>query len=174
MSKIKLFSNSLSLFTILIISMLQFVTIVGQSDNLKIHEVENNLLPVVLIEGEKPFNIEERMKYHKVPGISVAVIKDFKVEWYKHYGVMDAELNNPVTDETIFNVGSLSKGVSALTILSLANDGKIDLYKDVNQQLISWKIPENEFTQKGNCNTFSIDESYRGNNVQPSIFLSAG
>ena len=166
MSKIKSHSVDLSIFTILIISLLQIITL-GQQNNLKILEVENGLLPMVLIEGEKPFNIEERMKYYKVPGISVAVIKDFKVEWYKHYGVMDAELNNPVTDETIFNVGSLSKGVSALTILSLANDGKIDLYKDVNQQLISWKIPENEFTQKGTVTPFLLMNHTGGTMYSP-------
>jgi CubicO group peptidase (beta-lactamase class C family) len=49
----------------------------------------------------------------------------------------------------MFNVGSLSKGVAALTVLRLVREGKIDLNRNVNEQLISWKLPENEFTKQG-------------------------
>ena len=119
-----------------------------QTKNSTIKKVENGLLPVVLIEGEPSLKIEDRMKYYKVPGISIAVIKDFKLEWSKQYGVLDSEIKNPVTDSTVFNIGSLSKGVAALTVLRLAEEGKIDINKDVNTQLKSWKIPENEFTKK--------------------------
>jgi len=160
--------NRLPLFIVFIITLLQTI-IFAQQNNSKISEVENCLLPVILLEGEPSFNIEERMKYHKVPGISIAVIKDFKVEWYKHYGVMDSELKNPVTDETIFNIGSLSKGVSALTILSLANDEKIDLYKDVNQQLTLWKIPENEFSKQGTVTPFLLMNHTGGTMYSPSF-----
>jgi len=48
----------------------------------------------------------------------------------------------------VFNVGSLSKGVAALTVLRLVREGKIDLNRNVNDQLISWKLPVNEFTKK--------------------------
>jgi CubicO group peptidase (beta-lactamase class C family) len=155
MSKIKIQKKNSPLFIILIVTLLQTINL-GQQKDLQIAEVENGLLPIVLLEGEPSFNIEERMKHYKIAGLSVAVIKDFKIEWYKHYGVMDAELKNPVTDETIFNVGSLSKGVSALTVLSLADEGKVDLYKDVNQQLTSWKIPENEFSEQGTVTPFLL------------------
>jgi CubicO group peptidase (beta-lactamase class C family) len=135
-----------SLLTFVLISIL-FLTSCQTKDS-TIKKVENGLLPVVLIEGEPSFKLEDRMKYYKVPGISIAVIKDYKLEWTKQYGVMDSEIKNPVTDSTVFNIGSLSKGVAALTVLGLAEEGKIDINKDVNAQLKSWKIPENEFTKK--------------------------
>lgn len=113
-----------------------------------IAKVENNLLPFVLIKDEPGFNLWERMKYYKVPGISIVVIKNYKIDWIKHYGVTDAETRQPVTGDTLFNIGSLSKGVASLGILRLVREGKIDLDKDVNKQLTSWKIPENEFTAK--------------------------
>jgi CubicO group peptidase (beta-lactamase class C family) len=114
----------------------------------QIAEVENNLLPANIFEGEKPYNIQERMELYKVPGVSITVIKDFKIQWTKHYGLADQELNIPVTDQTIFNIGSLSKAVAAFTTLSIIEKGELDLDEDVNQRLTSWKIPQNEFTEE--------------------------
>jgi CubicO group peptidase (beta-lactamase class C family) len=139
--------SALVLF-VLLTTLFPSVNFCQQGDSL-IAQVERGLLPYVLIEGEPSFNLKDRMDYYKVPGVSIAVIKDFKVAWSKQYGVMDSETKNAVTAETIFNVGSLSKGVAALTVLSLVEDGKIKLNGDVNNQLISWKIPQNEFTEKG-------------------------
>ena len=138
---------SLTVTIILYINIFYTVSMGQQKDSL-ITKVENGLLPYVLIEGESPYNVQERMAYYNVPGVSITVIKDYKIEWTKHYGVMDVELQNPVTDETMFSVGSLSKGVAALTVLSLVYEGKIKLNSDVNEQLKSWKIPENEYTKQ--------------------------
>jgi CubicO group peptidase (beta-lactamase class C family) len=112
-----------------------------------ISQIENGLLPMTIIVGEPTYNIEERMRFYKVPGVSITVVDNFEPVWTKHYGVMDSELNNPVTDATLFNVGSLSKGVASLTVLNLVGDNKIDLDEDVNSQLKSWKVPENKFTK---------------------------
>ena len=140
----------------------------SQSKDSLIEKVENGLLPVVLIEGEAPFSLEERMNYYKVPGISITIIKDYKIDWTKHYGVMDSEFQNPVTDETLFNVGSLSKGVAALTVLSLVQEGKVDLNGDINQQLISWKVPENEFTKQGTVTPLLLMNHSSGAMFSPS------
>ena len=114
----------------------------------EIARVENNLLPPVLIEGEEPYNLADRMAFYKVPGVSIAVIKDFSIEWVKHYGVRDVELGEPVTDSTLFCVGSLSKAAAAATILHLVDQGHIGLDDNINRYLKSWKVPENEFTRK--------------------------
>ena len=87
------------------------------------------------------------MASYKVPGVSIAVIKDFKIDWIKHYGLRDVELSEPVTDSTLFCVGSLSKAVAAATILHLVDQGQIGLDDNVNHHLKSWKVPENEFTK---------------------------
>ena len=143
-----------------------------QSDSL-ISKVENGLLPYVLIEGEPTFNLLDRMDHYKVPGVSIAVIKDFKVIWSKQYGFLDSEIQNPVTEESIFNVGSLSKGVAALAVLSLAEEGKIDLNGDINQQLISWKIPENEFTKQAAVTPLLLMNHSGGTMFSPGIVYLA-
>jgi CubicO group peptidase (beta-lactamase class C family) len=110
--------------------------------------VERGLLPPVPIKGAPVWSIEERLRHYKVPGVSVAVIKDFKVEWARGYGFKDAETREPVTERTLFQAGSISKPVAAMTILKKVEQGKLSLDEDVNARLVSWKLPENEFTAK--------------------------
>ena len=79
----------------------------------QIKRVEMGLLPAVLIKGDPAWSISERMKFYKVPGLSVAVIKDFRVQWARGYGVKDVVTNEPVTVDTLFQAGSISKSVNA-------------------------------------------------------------
>ena len=111
-------------------------------------EVENNLIPFVPVKGFKSWNIVERMKYYNVQGVSIAVIKDFKVDWAKGYGLADTGKNMPVTTSTMFSAGSISKFVAAATAFSLVQDGKMELDAPINNYLTSWKITENDFTKQ--------------------------
>lgn len=147
--------------------------IYSQPNDSQITKVENGLLPYTLIEGEPSFNLHDRMEYYKVPGVSIAVIKDYKIEWTKQYGVMDSGIQNPVTDKTLFNVGSLSKGVAALTVLNLVNEEKIDLNKNINEQLISWKVPENEFTAQQAVTPFLLMNHSGGAMFLPGVVYLA-
>jgi CubicO group peptidase (beta-lactamase class C family) len=114
----------------------------------RIERVERGLLPAVLIKGDAGWTIQDRMKHYRVPGVSIAVIKDFKVEWAKAYGVKDVETGEPVTPETLFQAGSISKPVAAMAALKKVAEGKIALDEDINNKLTSWKLPDNEFTAK--------------------------
>jgi CubicO group peptidase (beta-lactamase class C family) len=114
----------------------------------RIERIEKGLLPRVLIKGDPGWTIQERMKFYKVPGVSIAVINDFKVEWARGYGVKDIETNEPVTTETLFQAASISKPVTAMTALKRVEQGKIALDQNINDKLTSWKLPDNEFTAK--------------------------
>lgn len=110
--------------------------------------VETGLCNPVFIEGDSTWTIEERMKHYGVHGVSIAVIDDFKIAWTKSYGVMDTASKRPVTDSTLFQAASISKPVFTMAALKLVEQGAIKLDEDVNAQLHSWKLPENEFTSK--------------------------
>lgn len=112
----------------------------------EIAAAETDLLPTTIIAGEAPFTLAKRMAHHGAPGLSIAVIQDFELRWVKHYGVADNATGDPVDDETLFCVGSMSKGVTATTVLSLVRDGLVDLDGDINGQLTGWQLPANEFT----------------------------
>lgn len=108
--------------------------------NEQIVRVENNLSGGVVIDG-KPYNLEERMRHYNVKGLSIAVVKDFKIVWAKGYGWADEKEKRPVTTATLFKPGSISKSLNAVGILKLAQENKLDLYKDINEYLRSWKFP---------------------------------
>ncbi len=114
----------------------------------KITAVETNLIPPIFIEGDSTWTIEERMDHYGVPGVSIAVIKDGAVAWSKAYGVMNKERKEPVTDKTLFQAGSISKPVAAYGALRMVDQGMLDLESDINSQLTSWQLPENEFTKQ--------------------------
>jgi len=126
---------------------LLFSVVIDAQEVKEIAMVENNLLPTNYFRGEKPYNLKERMAFYHVPGVSIAVIKDFKVHWVKHYGVADEKTNQPVTENTLFNVGSCSKGVASLTALSLVEKGFFTLDTDVTTLLKSFELPFNELTK---------------------------
>jgi len=120
----------------------------GQADTAtRIGRVENGLLPVVPVKGDRGLNILERLKFYKVPGVSVAVISNYQVDWAKGYGVMDAGTKAPVTDKTLFVAGSVSKPVAVTGALRLVQEGRLSLDADINEALRSWKLPDNEFTK---------------------------
>ena len=114
----------------------------------QIKRVEQGLLPAVLIKGDPSWSIAERMKFYKVPGLSIAVIKDFKIDWARGYGLKDISTNEPVTTETLFQAGSISKSVNAMVAMKKVEQGKISLDENINDKLTSWKLPDNEFTTK--------------------------
>lgn len=87
------------------------------------------------------------MAFHKVPGVSMAVINDGKIEWARAYGMADAASQRPATTTTLFQAGSVSKPVSAMGALRLVEQRKLSLDEDANQQLSAWQIPQNEFTR---------------------------
>jgi CubicO group peptidase (beta-lactamase class C family) len=106
-------------------------------------------IPAIPISGTEPLrlDLEQLMQLYKVPGLSVAVIDNFKIAWAKGYGVTEAGSHNPVTIHTLFQAGSISKPVAATGALSLVQQGTLSLDQNVNDKLKSWRVPDNEFTK---------------------------
>ena len=109
--------------------------------------VEHGLRANITIGGKPSGPILERMRTLQVPGAGVAVIRNYRVEWAKGYGVRNAATGEPVTDATRFQVASITKPLTAVIALSLVEQGRLDLDRDVNAYLRSWKVPENVFTK---------------------------
>ena len=71
------------------------------------------------------------------PGASVAVVVGGRIAYAKGFGVADVERGDPVTTETLFRVGSVTKMFTGALLAHLAEAGRIDL-----QAPISRYVPE--------------------------------
>jgi CubicO group peptidase (beta-lactamase class C family) len=142
----------------------------------KIHEVENRLMPAVVLKGQQtpPMNILDRMHHYEVPGVSLAVINDYAIDWAKGYGFMDKESNRPVDVTTLFQAGSISKPVAAVAAMYFVEHGLLNLDQDVNQQLKSWKVPENKFTKEQKVTVRGLLSHSAGLNVHGFPGYAAG
>lgn len=82
-----------------------------------------------------------RFKEDKVPGATVAIIENGQVVMTKNYGVADLETKAPVTDDTVFRAGSISKSFTGIAVMTLVEQGKLDLNGKVAEL-----APEVKFT----------------------------
>ncbi|WP_373523522.1 serine hydrolase domain-containing protein [Aquiflexum sp.] len=141
-------------YSLLLIALLFFTACASEIDNslnAEIEEIESGLITTIQIDGNLPtkHTLSKRMDHYKVPGLSIAVIKDRKLHWAKGYGISNKVSNEKVevTNNTLFQAGSISKPLAALSVLKLAEEGVLDLDQDVNTYLRDWKIPYNDYTK---------------------------
>ena len=90
--------------------------------------------------------VQPLMKRANVPGLSIAIIQDFKIVSTLAYGVADVETSAPVTTDTLFQAASISKAVAAMASLKAVQEGRFALDQNINTILKSWKVPDSAFT----------------------------
>jgi CubicO group peptidase (beta-lactamase class C family) len=111
----------------------------------RIERVVNGLLPDSPFQNkfEPKASLKERMAYLHTPGVSIAVVNNYRIEWARGFGVKEWGKLGPVTPETLFQAGSVSKPTFALAVMRLEQEGRLHLDRDVNDYLKSWKVPAN-------------------------------
>jgi CubicO group peptidase (beta-lactamase class C family) len=111
--------------------------------------IEHHLRYGVRLEGQPDITLEilDRMKAYHVPGVSIAVIDNWRVVYAKGFGVTTFGGTQPVDSTTLFLAGSISKPIFASGFLRLVEDRKLSLDADVNSLLTSWHLPESRFTE---------------------------
>lgn len=116
-----------------------------QSIEQRIERVITNLLPATALEGkfDSPKTLYEQLSRYHTPGISMAVINDFEIEWAQGFGLCEVRTTREVTPDTLFQAGSISKPVFALAVMRLVQEGRLALDEDVNTYLTSWRVPAN-------------------------------
>jgi CubicO group peptidase (beta-lactamase class C family) len=107
----------------------------------RIQQVENNLNSSAKIYKDTSWTLRERMVHYHVKGLSIAVIRNYKIDWAKGYGWADEGEKTPVTPNTLFQAGSISKSINSVGVLKLVQDGRISLNTDINHYLKNWKFP---------------------------------
>jgi CubicO group peptidase (beta-lactamase class C family) len=94
---------------------------------------------------EDSSSIASWMDFHDVPGVSVAVIRDFELDYVEVHGVKSRSTQEPVTAQTLFQAASISKSVSSAGVVRLAQESTVSLDTNVNSYLTSWQIPNNSY-----------------------------
>jgi CubicO group peptidase (beta-lactamase class C family) len=96
--------------------------------------------------GNSPFEelarlVEERMREHDIPGAAFGVIKNGQFEM-RAFGVTSVEDPRPVTTDTVFELASLSKTVTASAAMRLVEQGKLDLDAPVRRYVSGFRVQD--------------------------------
>lgn len=87
------------------------------------------------------------MKKHKIPGMSMLLMKSLDTIQTLTFGVQQKGKETPIDQETVFSAGSVSKVVTAILALRLVDSGKLALDTDINTYLKDWKVEKNQFNK---------------------------
>ncbi|MGG2937041.1 serine hydrolase domain-containing protein [Bacillus pacificus] len=96
----------------------------------------------------KSNNIYEKMNQYSVAGLSLAIIRDGKLDEAISFETLESGTTRTVTTNSIFNSCSISKFITTMLVLTLLEQEIVHLDEDVNDRLTSWNIPTNLFTSQ--------------------------
>jgi CubicO group peptidase (beta-lactamase class C family) len=175
MRKARLWMTVYLLLNTLLIGELQSQSIASQ-----IAQVENNLAGRLIL-NDKPYKLQDRMRHYHVKGLSIAVINNYQMVWAKGYGWANEKEQRPVTTNTLFKPGSISKTLNALGVLKLVQEKQLSLDKDINEYLTSWKFPYDSLSKgkkinlahllshTGGLSVYGGFPGYSPNDILPTI-----
>lgn len=79
--------------------------------------------------------VVDELNSTNTPGCAVAVVSGDKIIYAKSFGVANLETGQPLKPDALFNIGSTTKMFTAYTLLSLAEDGKLDINKPIGNYI---------------------------------------
>jgi CubicO group peptidase (beta-lactamase class C family) len=88
--------------------------------------------------------LDRAMRQYSIAGVAAGALRDGEVIWSARRGEA-REDGTPVTGQTAFNLGSVSKPVTVWAVLTLARDGRIDLDAPIEPYLTRFTLPDSEF-----------------------------
>lgn len=91
-----------------------------------------------------PHALAERMAFFHTPGLGLAVVEGFELAWAGGFGRRTVGTDDPVTAGTLFQAASISKPLLALAVMRLVQDGVLELDRDVEEYLTSWRVPASD------------------------------
>lgn len=103
---------------------------------------------VVFAQQEKAEKeLKKMMEQLKIPGLSVAVVKDGKIIYTKALGLKNIEKNTALASDDIFRIASISKSFCATAIMQLVEQKKLNLDDDVSK-LVGFTVRNPHFLDK--------------------------
>src|SRR5258705_10237925 len=87
--------------------------------------------------------VDASMREHGLPGVAFGVVKDGQIQ-LRSLGVTSVDDPRPVTDDTVFELASLSKTYNATAAMSLVQQGKLELDVPIRKYLPAFKVEDDE------------------------------
>jgi len=169
------FNHIIQIMTRLSIAVFCFLILIGCSkDDKTVLPVENTQADIPQMDNA----VTSFMTTYSVPGVSVAVTKDGKLVYAKSYGKSDKTSGKDLTNSNLFRTASVSKTITALAVLKLAETGKLSLDQKVfgSQALLgnTYTVPAG---QVGNITARQLLQHTSGgwgNTLNDPMFTNAG
>ena len=117
--------------------------------------------------GDLSTFITAQIQAAKVPGLSIALIQDGEISWVEGFGVTNSLTGKPVTGDTIFDVASISKAITAYAALRLVERGVLSLDEPVHQYLSRPWLPPSVYAEQITLRQLLSHTSGLTNNVNP-------
>jgi CubicO group peptidase (beta-lactamase class C family) len=73
-------------------------------------------------------------------GMAVAVIRDGALAWFHGHGLADVAAKTPITEDTVFRIGSITKTFTAIAVMQLWEQGLVDLDAPANDYLRTFRL----------------------------------
>jgi CubicO group peptidase (beta-lactamase class C family) len=89
------------------------------------------------------------MAAYDVPGVAVSVVRDGEPVWSSGYGVASTKDGTTVTGDTVFQVASISKTLTAWGVMHLVETGEISLDAPIESYLTRWAFPPSQYESSG-------------------------
>src|SRR3712207_2856558 len=84
--------------------------------------------------------VEEILNRRPAVGLAVGVVRDGSLESFYGHGVADIALGTPVTEDTVFRIGSITKTFTAIAVMQLWEQGLVELDAPANDYLRAYRL----------------------------------
>ncbi len=99
-----------------------------------------NRAPASINELDLKLKVAEGLDRWPSAGLAVDVVRDGSLEWFFRHGVADVESKEPITDDTVFRIGSITKTFTAIAVMQLCERGLVDLDVPASDYLRTFRL----------------------------------
>lgn len=92
--------------------------------------------------------VQSEMSRLSVPGVTVSITVGKEARWTKGFGFADLENDIPATPQTMYRLASISKMITAIAVMQLAEKGKLDLDAPIQQYVPSFPVKPKPVTAR--------------------------
>jgi CubicO group peptidase (beta-lactamase class C family) len=99
-------------------------------------------------ELELKARIDEILNRHPAVGLAIGVIRDGSLDFFHGHGFANTASHTPITEDTVFRIGSLTKTFTAIAVMQLCEQGLIDLDAPANDYLRAYRLVSAKATHR--------------------------